>query len=188
MTTLAHRVVWIWMNEFASISIDDASSEHSTSHEETNELQIGDLVTLTIVDVFETDNQGKLLSYCPTFDNRSIRRTNQTAETIRKSSKNLFSIFGRVQRVVARSEVNRKASQQLSKIGVMQHARTVAENVKHKVDEAVQQLNSSPRKGVPILQKQTMPNKMTNSQKLERALSTAADGAKVKENQNAPQE
>merc|ERR1712238_88145 len=92
--------------------------------------------TLTIVDVFETDNQGKLLSYCPTFNNRDVRKTNQTAETIRKSSKSLFSILGRAQKAVAKSEVNKRASNQISRMGLMQHARNVAENMKHKADEA----------------------------------------------------
>lgn len=36
------------------------------------DFDFGDLVTMTIVDVFETDCEGKLLSYCPTFDNRAV--------------------------------------------------------------------------------------------------------------------
>lgn len=143
--TAAHRVVWTWMNEFPSMSFDGGLSEDSSSEEELH-LQIGDLVTLTIVDVFETDNQGKLLSYCPTFDNRDVRKTNQTAETLRKSSKKLFSILGRAKKAVAKSEYNKRASEQINKMGLMQHAKNVAENVKHKVDEAVQQINS-PTKG-----------------------------------------
>lgn len=72
--TAAHRVVWTWNNAIAG-----------------NPLQPGDLVTMTIVDVFETDSQGKLLSYCPTFDNRAIHKTNPTTETLRKSSTRLVS-------------------------------------------------------------------------------------------------
>lgn len=76
--TAAHRVVWTWMNEFASLlgggGGGDSSTgggggyysgeEESSSSKEKSPppLQVGDLVTLTIVDVFETDNQGKLLS------------------------------------------------------------------------------------------------------------------------------
>ena len=41
---------------------------------------------MTIVDVFETDCDGKLLSYCPTFDNRAICKTDQRVERLRKSS------------------------------------------------------------------------------------------------------
>mmetsp|Transcript_26774 Transcript_26774/g.29987 ORF Transcript_26774/g.29987 Transcript_26774/m.29987 type:complete len:100 (+) Transcript_26774:609-908(+) len=45
--TAAHRVVWTWMNEFASISLDGGFGEESSSQKES--LQIEDLVTLTIV-------------------------------------------------------------------------------------------------------------------------------------------
>ena len=38
-----------------------------------DDVQFEDLVTMTIIDVFETDYDGKLLSYCPTFDNRQVR-------------------------------------------------------------------------------------------------------------------
>jgi hypothetical protein len=41
---------------------------------------------MTIVDVFETDCDGKLLSYCPTFDNRAIFKTDQRMERIRRGS------------------------------------------------------------------------------------------------------
>ena len=141
--TAAHRVVWTWMNEFASLSIEEGIQEGSS--EEEASLQVGDLVTLTVVDVFETDNQGKLLSYCPTFDNRAIRKTNQTTETIRKSSKQIFNILGKAKKAVEKSEVNKKASEQISRMGLMQHAKNVAGNVMHKVDEAVQQMNSPTR-------------------------------------------
>lgn len=53
---------------------------------------------MTIVDVFETDNQGKLLSYCPTFDNRAIHKTTQTAETIRKSTSRLLTVLHQAQK------------------------------------------------------------------------------------------
>jgi hypothetical protein len=61
------------MNEFASLSFDGATLNDDSSSPDQSSLQMGDLVTLTIVDVFETDNQGKLLSFCPTFDNKKIR-------------------------------------------------------------------------------------------------------------------
>jgi len=171
--TAAHRVVWTWMNEFASISSDGGFGEECSSQEES--LQIEDLVTLTIVDVFETDNQGKLLSYCPTFDNRDVRKTNQTAETIRKSSKNLFSILGRAQKAVAKSEVNKRASNQISRMGLMQHARNVAENMKHKVDEAVQQINSPTKGTLPQNKEKKKETKDLN--KFEQAISAVADEA-----------
>ncbi|VEU37711.1 unnamed protein product [Pseudo-nitzschia multistriata] len=165
--TAAHRVVWTWMNEFANMSFDGGLSEDAPAEEE-SDLQVGDLVTLTIVDVFETDNQGKLLSYCPTFDNRAIRKTNQTSETIKKSSTKLFSILGRARRAVAKSEVNKRASEQITKMGLMQHAKNVAENVKHKVDEAVQQMNS-PAKGAS----KKNANEITDSNQFEAAISAA---------------
>jgi len=173
--TAAHRVVWTWMNEFASISLDGGFGEESSSQKES--LQIEDLVTLTIVDVFETDNQGKLLSYCPTFDNRDVRKTNQTAETIRKSSKNLFSILGRAQKAVAKSEVNKRASNQISRMGLMQHARNVAENMKHKVDEAVQHINS-PTKGTPTQNKEKK-KETKDSNTFEQAISAGVDEAAI---------
>jgi len=166
--TAAHRVVWTWMNEFASMSFDGGLYEDSSSEVE-SPLQIGDLVTLTIVDVFETDNQGKLLSYCPTFDNRDVKKTNQTAETLRKSSNRIFSMLGRAQKAVAKSEVNKRASEQINKMGLMQHAKNVAENVKHKMDEAVQHINS-PTKGSPTRNKEDN-KEVTGSNQFEQAIS-----------------
>ena len=169
--TAAHRVVWTWMNEFASMSFDESVQDGSSPENESS-LQVGDLVTLTVVDVFETDNQGKLLSYCPTFDNRAIRKTNQTAETLRKSSNKIFSILGKAKKAVAKSEVNKKASEQISKMGLMQHAKNVAENVKHKVDEAVQQMNS-PSKGSPARNSKERNQEVKDSKQFEQALSAA---------------
>eukprot|EP00934_Nitzschia_sp_Nitz4_P004167 Nitzschia sp. Nitz4//scaffold1_size375055//312163//313444//NITZ4_000327-RA/size375055-processed-gene-0.390-mRNA-1//1//CDS//3329541198//4157//frame0 len=144
--TAAHRVIWTWMNEFASLAEDTESfGEGGVEKPNKPALQVGDLVTLTIVDVFETDNQGKLLSYCPTFDNRAVAKTNQATETIRKSSHQLLSLIGRAQKAVVKSEVNKKASAQLQKMGIIESARHMAENVKHRVDEAVQQMNSPSR-------------------------------------------
>jgi len=169
--TAAHRVIWTWMNEFASMTFDEGIQEGSSLEQE-SPLKIGDLVTLTVVDVFETDNQGKLLSYCPTFDNRAVRKTNQTAETLRKSSNKIFSILGKAQKAVAKSEVNKKASEQISKMGLMQHAKNVAENVKHKMDEAVQQINS-PTKGSPALSNKERGKEVMDSNQFEKALSAA---------------
>lgn len=116
--TAAHRVIWTWMNEFAAF-FDPPMSESQTSNQVISDssqrgqqqtqdntqtvdgidtLQIGDLVTMTIVDVFETDNYGKLLSYCPTFDNRSVSKTNPNIEKIRKSSTKIMQIINKVQR------------------------------------------------------------------------------------------
>lgn len=127
--TAAHRVVWTWMNEFASLA-------EAHGHDEVETLQAGDLVTMTIVDVFETDSQGKLLSYCPTFDNRAVHKTNPATETIRKSSSKFLTILGKAQKS--------KAAQ-----GFMSRARSVATNVKHRMDEAAANYAGSPRRRPP---------------------------------------
>lgn len=124
--TAAHRVVWTWMNEFVQLE----------SGAGVNALQVGDLVTMTIVDVFETDNQGKLLSYCPTFDNRAVTKTHQTAETLRKSSNRLLTILAQ-----ARNSQTAKT--------ILTQAQTVADTVKQKVEEAVHQYNGSGDVGSP---------------------------------------
>lgn len=117
--TAAHRVVWTWMNEFAALA-------EAHGHDEVEQLQTGDLVSMTIVDVFETDNQGKLLSYCPTFDNRAVHKTNPATETIRKSSTKLMTLLGKVQ--------NSKAAKGITKL-IMNRAKIVASSVKHRMDE-----------------------------------------------------
>lgn len=114
--TAAHRVVWTWMNEFVSLAGDDKNQNPP--------LAVGDLVTLTIVDVFETDNQGKLLSYCPTFDNRAVRKTNLGAEALRKSTAQLGQLL-----VKARQS-------KLAKL-VGQQAAKFAQNIKERVEQAV---------------------------------------------------
>jgi hypothetical protein len=89
-----------------------------------DQLQIGDLVSMTIVDVFETDSDGKLLSYCPTFDNRAIVKTNATTEVLRKSSTKVIAALNRAQK---------------SKLAlaVATHATTLATRLKKQVDKAV---------------------------------------------------
>ena len=143
--TAAHRVVWTWMNEFVSLieKHDDDDSEEN-SNDRMNRLQVGDLVTMTIVDVFETDNQGKLLSYCPTFDNRAITKTHQTAETLRKSSNRVLTMLAK-----ARKSKTAKT--------ILAQAQYMADTVKQKVGEAVHQYNnggsnqgSPPRKSASL--------------------------------------
>jgi len=113
--TAAHRVVWTWQNELAAVSSDNTSL---------NSLQPGDLVKMTIVDVFETDNRGKLLSYCPTFDNRAVTKQDRTAHALRKKSVQLAAV-----------------AQQHSKLyhAVAKHAAQFAAKLYHAVDDAVHQ-------------------------------------------------
>lgn len=134
--TAAHRVVWTWMNEFAPLTTPSSNDSSASRDESVDRLQVGDLVTMTIVDVFETDNQGKLLSYCPTFDNRAIHKTHATAETLRKSSNRVISALQKAQK------------SKLARL-VMNQAQSVAKSVRQKVDEAVHtyQKTSPPRTG-----------------------------------------
>lgn len=99
------------------------SSTPPLGGEPIHQLQVGDLVTMTIVDVFETDNQGKLLSYCPTFDNRAIYKTHVTTETLRKSTSQALKLLGRAQK---------------SKLAVMvmRQAKRVAANLRQRVHDA----------------------------------------------------
>jgi len=94
--TGAHRVVWRWMNCFSPASMftipsdkvvassNGSGGEEGDSEKKDTDFDFGDLVTMTIIDVFETDSNGKLLSYCPTFDNRAVHKTPETIERIRK--------------------------------------------------------------------------------------------------------
>ena len=100
--TAAHRVVWRWMNKFSfsdamfqegrpSSDLIDAttttpSEDGGEGGTKDTDFDFGDLVTMTIIDVFETDVDGKLLSYCPTFDNRAVHKTQETVERIRKGA------------------------------------------------------------------------------------------------------
>jgi hypothetical protein len=115
--TAAHRVVWTWMNEFVPLAGDEQSLHPP--------LAVGDLVSLTVVDVFETDNQGKLLSYCPTFDNRAVRKTHMGTEALRKSTAQLGQLL-----IKARNS-------KIAKL-VSQQATSFAQNIKDRVDRAVQ--------------------------------------------------
>ena len=94
--TAAHRVVWTWNSEFPPMWPSAPSSPASAM----DGLHMGDLVTMTIVDVFETDTDGRLLSYCPTFDNRNIKKTMKTAEQLRKGGSKVVAVA----KVVAKSD------------------------------------------------------------------------------------
>ena len=100
--TAAHRVVWTWNSEFPRGLFGlppQESAVDSAPSSPMDELHMGDLVAMTIVDVFETDTDGRLLSYCPTFDNRAIRRTMKTAEQLRKGGSKVKAVA----KVVAKS-------------------------------------------------------------------------------------
>jgi len=127
-----------------------------------DEIHVGDLVTMTIVDVFETDCDGKLLSYCPTFDNRAIRKTDQTVERFRKSSSRIKKNIDIVAKSKTAATVNRCASLfgQLS----YKAAITVKDSVQKKMEE------DRRKKGAP---KFNSPTDVKNVQSFERALNAA---------------
>lgn len=102
--TAAHRVVWTWMNEFAPLVVPNPTTttasdgkKHTPPTGGLHTLQVGDLVAMTIVDVFESDHSGKLLSYCPTFDNRAVLKIDRTAHALRKQSVHVQSMLAQVQ-------------------------------------------------------------------------------------------
>ena len=94
--TGAHRVVWRWMNKFSPASTGGQSTHNI-------DFDFGDLVSMTVIDVFETDTDGRLLSYCPTFDNRAVHKTPEMAERLRKGATQLRETMG----VVANSPVGK---------------------------------------------------------------------------------
>jgi hypothetical protein len=121
------------MNEFVQIE------ENECLHE------VGDLVHMTIVDVFETDNNGRLLSYCPTFDNRDIRKTTLATETIRKSSSKIMSQWSVIANSQAAARLNEGVSY-AAKMG-MEAAKSTYDSVKNSIDERMgTPLRQSPKK------------------------------------------
>jgi hypothetical protein len=90
--TGSHRVVWRWMNKFSPASAFDEGGtpkDSAVENEEDTNFDFGDLVSMTIIDVFETDSDGKLLSYCPTFDNRAVHKTQEVVERVKKGASHL---------------------------------------------------------------------------------------------------
>ena len=144
--TAAHRVVWRWMNKFSFVPLDlSRGDEHSdgavdatnpsssTSNNNDTDFDFGDLVTMTIIDVFETDVDGKLLSYCPTFDNRAVHKTKETVERLKKGATQFKERMGVIAQSPAGKRVN-KAAGQVGRMG-MTAALRVGSMVKSKIEE-----------------------------------------------------
>ena len=87
----------------------------------THSLQMGDLVGMTIVDVFESDHSGKLLSYCPTFDNRNIYKIDRTTYQIKKHTTTAMKSV--IQKVIQTSQIANKISQYTSHLASQVHQR-----------------------------------------------------------------
>ena len=115
-----------WLNDF----LPDPLCQESHA-----QVKFGDLVSMTIVDVFETDLNGKLLSYCPTFDNRCVAKTNPTIERIYKESNKLLTTVNVVRHSEAGKTVEKAASALCKYAG--QAAFTVAETVKETITKQV---------------------------------------------------
>ena len=165
--TAAHRVVWTWNNEF----LPDPTAQTKYA----DELHVGDLVTMTIVDVFETDADGKLLSYCPTFDNRAIYKTTQKVEQIRKSSTKLVENVNKVKQSKTAERVNQAASL-LSKLG-MKAAGTVKDAVEKKMEEKRRQQHQQDQQShTKQSAGNASPNDVKDVQGFERALNNVAVG------------
>jgi len=122
------------MNEFASLSHEEINPE--------DRLQVGDLVTMTIVDVFETDNNGKLLSYCPTFDNRRVHKTSATNEAMRKSSAKIMSRLSIMSNSHTAAMVNQSIGH-VANLGISA-AKSVATSVQRSVNKQLENIGSSP--------------------------------------------
>ena len=135
------------MNSFSPASgllkpSSDANSGNATNdpnddNSPVTDLDFGDLVTMTIIDVFETDSDGKLLSYCPTFDNRAVHKTQEVTERIRKGATNLMEKMVVVKKSPAGKSVNRAAGS----FGKM--AISVGSLVRHKIEEEIQKHQKS---------------------------------------------
>ena len=80
----------------------------------TTDFDFGDLVAMTIIDVFETDADGKLLSYCPTFDNRAIHKTLEVKEMLGKGA---VHIKERMEELVVMQSRRHGMGKSVSKIG-----------------------------------------------------------------------
>ncbi|KAL7429929.1 hypothetical protein ACHAXM_001925 [Skeletonema potamos] len=138
--TAAHRVIWRWMNKFSFSPLED-SNNGSRDHSDAavneglkdTDFDFGDLVTMTIIDVFETDVDGKLLSYCPTFDNRAVHKTQEAVERIRKGASQIKQRMEVIAKSPAGKRVN-KAAGQVGRIG-MTAALRVGSIVKSKIEE-----------------------------------------------------
>ena len=125
-----------WLNEFLP---DPLCQSEST-------IKFGDLVSMTIVDVFETDLDGKLLSYCPTFDNRCLTKTYPTIERLHKETNRLFNTV----HVVRQSGPGRTVERAATSIYkyAEKAAQSVAETVKDTISKQVSERNSGTSPGV----------------------------------------
>ena len=151
--TAAHRVVWTWNLSFPpglfsqpSATTGDGSTPSSPASA-LESLHMGDLVTMTIVDVFETDTDGRLLSYCPTFDNRNIKKTMKTAEQLRKGGSKVVAAAKVVAKSTAAARFN-SAAVLVTRLS-LKAAVQVKDSVVKKIDDEMQKAGAT-KQGTPI--------------------------------------
>jgi len=99
------------------------------------DFDFGDLVTMTIIDVFETDASGRLLSYCPTFDNRAVHKTQEVTERFLKGASQLKERT----RILARSPAGKSVNKAAGNFGKMSlnAAMAMGNIVKTKIEEEI---------------------------------------------------
>jgi hypothetical protein len=128
-------ITYRWLNEFLP---DPLCRSEST-------IKFGDLVSMTIVDVFETDLDGRLLSYCPTFDNRCLTKTYPSIERFHKETNKLYNTV----HIVRQSGPGRSVERAATSIYkyAEKAAQSVAETVKGTISKQVTErtvANTSP--------------------------------------------
>ena len=99
--------------------VSPIDSSNKATNNNTQALQMGDLVGMTIVDVFESDHSGKLLSYCPTFDNRNIYKMDRTTYQIKKHTTTAMKSV--IQKVIQTSYIASAISQYTTNIATRVH-------------------------------------------------------------------
>lgn len=117
----------------------DKNNSMEKSESRDTDFDFGDLVTMTIIDVFETDSDGKLLSYCPTFDNRAVHKTQEVTERIRKGASSLMERMVVVKESPAGKSVN-KAAGNFGKMAI-----SMGSMVRHKIEEEIHKHQMSPK-------------------------------------------
>ena len=151
--TAAHRVVWTWNSEFPPglfsqpLPATGDGSTPSSPAAAVEGLHMGDLATMTIVDVFETDTDGRLLSYCPTFDNRNIKKTMKTAEQLRKGGSKVVAVAKVVAKSTAAARFN-SAAVLVTRLS-LKAAVQVKDSVVKKIDDEMQKAAAT-KQGTPI--------------------------------------
>lgn len=162
--TAAHRCVWTWSNHFDPDAIfpsvtensDEVSKEVYQDSSTSSKIQLGDLVTMTIVDVFETDSDGKLLSYCPTFDNRSVKKTNPATELIDLQKTKVSKTILELRQTKAYHNIEKNASKLFQMAG--QAAKSAAVNVGSAVKGTMnKQRTTTPSDTAPTSTPTSMP-------------------------------